>query len=74
MLRPGRGGGAAFGTFLATAALDNGAVQIEAEALERQGPGECQKPFPKGTTEDFNVALAKTVEVVSHGVGQALDA
>jgi hypothetical protein len=54
---------------LATAALEDGAVKIEAEALGWHGPAECEKPFPTGTLELFEVALAKTGEVVSHGVG-----
>lgn len=60
--------GVALGTFLATAALEDGAVKIEAEALGWHGPAGCEKAFPKGTLELSEVALAKTGEVVSHDV------
>lgn len=71
-----RGVVAAFGSFLIATALEDGAVQIEAEAFWRHGPRECEKPFPKWTPELFNVALAKTEEKVAHsvGAGESLDA
>ena len=71
-----RGVVAAFGSFLVAAALEDSAVQIEAEACGRRGPGECEKPFPKWPPELFNVALAKAQEEVAHGVGagETLDA
>lgn len=71
-----RGVVAAFGSFLVAAALEDGAVQIEAEAFGWHGPGECEKPFPKRTPELFDVALAEANEQIAHGVGagEALDA
>lgn len=64
-----RGVVAAFGSFLVAAALEDGAIQIEAEAFGRRGPRECEKPFPKRTPELFDVALAKAQEEIAHGVG-----
>ena len=71
-----RGVVAAFGSFLLATALEDGAVQIEAEAFWRHGPGECEKPFPKRTPELPDVALAKAEEEIAHGVGagETLDA
>ncbi len=64
-----RGVVAAFGSFLAATALEDGAVQIEAEAFWRLGPGEREKPFPKWPPKLLNVALAKAEEEIAHGVG-----
>ena len=64
-----RGVVAAFGSFLAATALEDGAVQIEAEAFWRLGPGEREKPFPKWPPKLLNMALAKAEEEIAHGVG-----
>ena len=70
-----RGVVASFG-FLVATALEDGAVQIEAEAFRWHGPRECEKPFPKRTPELFDVALTEANEQIAHGVGagEALDA
>ena len=64
-----RGVVAAFGSFLVATALEDGAVQIEAEAIWRHGPRECEKPFPKWPPKLLNVALAKAEKQIAHGVG-----
>lgn len=61
-------GGPPSATCIATA-LEDGAVQIEAEAFWRHWPRECEKPFPKWPPERFDVALAKAKEEIAHGVG-----
>lgn len=64
-----RGVVAAFGSLLVATALEDGAVQIEAEAFGWHRPREREKPFPKWPPELFNVPLAKAKEEVAHGIG-----
>ena len=61
-----RGVIASFGSFLPASALEDGAVQIEAEAFCWHEPRECEKPFPKRMPELFDVALAEAQEEIAY--------